>query len=306
MTAESRGRAWMELLRLPNVFTALADVGMGLLVTGADVDGWTPAILLLVASAALYLAGIVLNDVYDVEVDRVERPHRPLPSGRINVGMAARAGAGFLLFGCGLGIAASIVAATVRPGLIAALLALVVWSYDAGLKRTVAAPVGMGLCRTLNVLLGMSMSALPLTASHWALALGIGVYIAGVTIFAKGEAEQSLRLRLSCGVIVVVTGLVTLATYHRWNPTPAIYALELGPRWYAVWILLGVTIVGRCLRAIVDPGPQHVQMAVKNCILSLIVLDAVCCVGVRGPVWGAAILLLLLPAMFLGRWIYST
>ena len=47
------------------------------------------AVLLLVAASVfLYLAGMVLNDVYDVEIDRRERPDRPLPSGRIPVAWA--------------------------------------------------------------------------------------------------------------------------------------------------------------------------------------------------------------------------
>ena len=43
---------------------------------------------LLVASGCLYTAGMVLNDVFDYEIDRHERPFRPLPSGRISLGAA--------------------------------------------------------------------------------------------------------------------------------------------------------------------------------------------------------------------------
>ena len=80
--------AYVQLMRLPNVFTALADVVMGYLFTHNPDEGagtLVGAIPLLVATALMYSAGMVLNDVFDVEVDRVERPERPLPSGRVPV-----------------------------------------------------------------------------------------------------------------------------------------------------------------------------------------------------------------------------
>lgn len=76
-------QAYLQLLRLPNVFTAVADVSMGyLLVSAGRVE--VPLFLpLLVCSAAMYLAGMVLNDVCDYQQDLGERPWRPLPAGQI-------------------------------------------------------------------------------------------------------------------------------------------------------------------------------------------------------------------------------
>ena len=48
------------------------------------------------------------------------------------------------------------------------------------------------------------------------------------------------------------------------------------------------------------------QIAVRNAIFSLIVIDAAACLAVQELFWGVVILLLLLPTMTLGRWIYST
>ena len=68
--------AFLELLRLPNVFTAIADVVMGFLLVAWTVSGpdWPPLVWAVAASTALYLAGMVLNDLFDLEVDRRERP----------------------------------------------------------------------------------------------------------------------------------------------------------------------------------------------------------------------------------------
>src|SRR5688572_1337303 len=88
-----------QLLRLPNVFTAVADVMMGYLVTHGQFrhDGVLP--LLVASSCGLYLAGMVLNDVFDRERDARERPERPIPSGRVSVSSAALLGALLLAAG---------------------------------------------------------------------------------------------------------------------------------------------------------------------------------------------------------------
>ena len=72
---------YLRLVRLPNVFTALADVTMGFLFVHHTLQPLAVFLPLAAASALLYSAGMVLNDVWDVELDRRERPERPLPSG---------------------------------------------------------------------------------------------------------------------------------------------------------------------------------------------------------------------------------
>ena len=77
-----RIKPYLQLVRLPNLFTAAADPLAGWLLVGGDLGearGWGP---LVASGVALYAGGMVLNDVFDYEVDRLERPGRPLPSGR--------------------------------------------------------------------------------------------------------------------------------------------------------------------------------------------------------------------------------
>ena len=69
---------WLRLMRLPNVFTAIADVTMGYLFVHSSVGVPERLACVVLASASLYLAGMVLNDVFDVEIDARERPFRPL------------------------------------------------------------------------------------------------------------------------------------------------------------------------------------------------------------------------------------
>ena len=47
----------------------------------------------------LYASGTALNDVFDFEIDRAERPGRPLPSGRVSSRSAAWLGGLGLVLG---------------------------------------------------------------------------------------------------------------------------------------------------------------------------------------------------------------
>ncbi len=190
LTDESETPSWLQsylaLLRLPNVFTALADVAMGFffVIGAADQAGWAfsddpqPSLLpialwtiglLAAASALLYSAGMVLNDVFDLHLDREEQPDRPLPSGRIPLRSARWLGWQLLTLGIMLASGAAVVLEKFPPArsnnfiiswlpaIVAAVLAVLIVLYNAGLKRTPLGPVAMGGCRMLNVLLGMSV-----------------------------------------------------------------------------------------------------------------------------------------------------
>jgi hypothetical protein len=304
-------------MRLPNVFTAIADVAMGFLVThGAFVS---PAKLacLVAASACLYTAGMVLNDVFDFAIDAKERPFRPLPSGQIRLATARAFGFTLLLIGVACGWAAGFVdpdyvALPWRSGAIATALAAAVLLYNAWLKRTPFGPLGMGLCRFLNVLLGMSVApqlfegalALGYTPGELLVAGGIGVYIAGVTWLAKNEAGESQPLAIGAAVGVMLAGAIVLGAGIGKLP-----AIGNGQQVQLVWmllVLLMITVLRRALSAVSNPTPDRVQAAVKHGILSLIWLDAATSLVAAPPLDAICIAALLIPALLLGRWVYST
>jgi hypothetical protein len=67
-----------------------------------------------------------------------------------------------------------------------------------------------------------------------------------------------------------------------------------------------VTVLRRCFTAVLDPTPERVQAAVKHSILSLIWLDAAVALAVAPWHDAIAVAALLIPALLLGRWVYST
>ena len=300
--------AWLQLVRLPNLFTAAADVAAGFLFTHA-VLGWPDALplgLLVTASVLLYAAGVVLNDVFDYDVDKSERPERPLPSGRISVASAMRAG--WTLLACGVGLAgvAGLASGDLRPVIVAAALAGTIVAYNRSLKRTPIGPLAMGACRGLNLLLGMSLASGAWAAPHGLIVAAMTVYVIGVTWFARTEAEESRRGHLLLAAVTILAGLCLLEPLPRWTPdVVALLALE-PERWTLLLTVLAALIGFRLLKAVVHPSPKMVQEAVRHCILSLIVLDGAICFVVQGLAPAALIVLLLVPATLAGRWIAST
>ncbi len=309
-------RSYLELLRLPNIFTALADVAMGFLfveVPGAwnEVGGltrqgqWAVGLLML-SSGLLYAAGVVLNDLFDLELDRQERPDRPLPSGRISRRAAAWLGWELLLAGTFLPCVMAWWLREPRLAVVAVALALLIVLYDRILKRTPLGPAAMGGCRMLNVLLGMSVAAGAWETQHWLVAGSIGIYVAGVTWFAREEVMRSRRLLLLGATLVMAAGIALLGWLPHW-PDSVIQAIKLNPSgWYMMIGLLGAIILMRCLWAIAEPSPGRVRVATAQAILSLVFLDAAVSYAARGPYWACCVLALLLPAVVLKAWIEMT
>src|SRR4051812_8793732 len=283
--------AWLQLLRLPNVFTAVADVTMGFVVTqrGIEPERVLDFAMLIAASCLLYLSGTVLNDVFDAEVDSVERPDRPIPSGRISLRAATNVGASMLVAGVGLGWLVTFHANDWRPGVVGTILSTVILLYDSKLKRSRFAPLLMGECRFLNVLLGMSLFLIPWGSCELLIAGGIGIYIMGVTIFARTDARRSARGLLVTGFVTLVCGLLVLAFLPPLTDERPPLEISVSG-WYLLWVAVGLIIVRRCVLAILEPSAARVQAAVRHCVQSLIVLDAVLCAGYVGTFWGLVVL----------------
>jgi 4-hydroxybenzoate polyprenyltransferase len=299
-------KPYLQLVRLPNVFTAAADSLAGWLLVGgalAAFDRWLP---LSAASMAIYAAGIALNDVFDYAIDLKERPGRPLPSGRVSRRFAAWLGGILLALGpCLAALSGSMSSVAVALTLVACVL-----GYNLGLKRTVLGPEVMGACRGLNLLLGMSQAEQMGGPIGWLAAGSLALFVVGVTWISRSEAETSGRIGgIAAGMILqnaAILGLMAVALQPRRFASPLgdrpIVPLE------GLLVLLVVAWVVNLAtgRAIREPIPARMQGAVKTGVFSLVWLDVGLVAAVRGPLPALAVALLWVPAFFLGRWLYST
>jgi 4-hydroxybenzoate polyprenyltransferase len=305
-----RLRPYAQLVRLPNVFTALADIALAALAVVAVQDqsflSHLPTFLLLcLASACLYCGGMVWNDFFDVEQDSRERPFRPIPSGRVSRQTAAVFGGLLLAAGVAFAILSALrhpEGSRAAPIVIAILLVGAILAYDGWMKRTGMGPVMMGTCRSLNILLGLTVTGAPIERWGWLLALVVGLYVAGVTWFARTEARVSNQAALG-GAAGVMLAALLLAL-----PVPALVtAGSASPLFPYLLVVLGFLVGIPVGKAIAGPTPRHVQAAVRRSLMGLVVLDAVLATAVAGTI-GLIVLVLLVPILYLRRWhwLYAT
>lgn len=213
--------AWLQLLRVPNLLTVPGDPLAGFLLSVRGGPLRVGALFALAASLCFYGAGLVLNDMADVENDRRERPERPLPSGAISRRQALAA---FGLLSC-LALACSFLAGS-RPFLVGLILYASIVGYNLLLKKvTWLGPLNMGLCRGLSLLLGAAANPF-LSAFQIQVLAAFGIvtlYVAAVTQLARYEMEPHKiagRLRaLPSGVLAA--GVIVFLKTHRF---PSLWA----------------------------------------------------------------------------------
>ena len=142
---------------------------------------------------------------------------------------------------------------------------------------------------------------------NYLVAAGIGIYIVGITWFARREAVQSSKIHLFGGLITMLAGITMLWSFPKLLPhVEQTSILNTQLYWTLLWAGIAILIGWRFVRAVMKPTPRFVQSAIKTGILSIIVLDATVVFGIHGCWPAIAILLLLVPAILLGCWIYST
>ena len=291
--------AWWQLLRAGNVFTAASNVIAGFLIAQSGWEPVGPLLLLIATSMLLYLAGMVLNDVFDAELDAVERPERPIPSERIS--RTAGLFVGFTLQGLGILCACS----TVRPlshylaAVVGCFLAVCVVTYDAGLKRTVFGPVTMALCRFLNVLLGASVAG-HFSPAVWFFASLVALYTLGITYYARSENKDEKTSDHTAGVLLVsmaLSGLFVLP--FAWSERNSF--VENLPIWGPCWLVVVCIIAGMSWSSRGDAQPKVFRRRVSAWLKGFILIDACVSYAVAGWVAGLLVAALLVPTWIASR-----
>jgi 4-hydroxybenzoate polyprenyltransferase len=292
--------ALLRLVRPPNVFTAVADSLAGLLVLWAlDVPVPDRGCAVLLVSACLYLSGIVLNDVFDRDIDAVERPTRPIPRGEISVHFATGLGVGLMV--AGLAIAWWIGRG---PGLIATFLAAAILAYDGGAKRTAIGPLVMGSCRGLDVALGLVVG-LGVDRAWPAIALAgpvvLALYVAALTYMARDEVPGQSEQRARRGLVFL--GGLAAAVLLALLTCPGLPASGWAWPWIIAVLILGYRNWSPLWRR--HDGPTTGR-AIGGGIVLIPLLDATLCAVAGVPFWAVGVALLVVPALILKQFFSPT
>lgn len=203
---------WLEIIRPPNLFTIPGDIFAGASFTLIAEDKKYKVFLAIIISLLLYIAGLIFNDYCDRKTDSVERPLRPIPSGRVNPGVALFVSGALM----GVALLVSIVGIEGRPSFpeivsfpdyrvsmfqIIVILIVLILLYNGPARRIPwLGLILMGLCRGFNILLGAAASNGFLNSM---VLYGAGIeafYIVSVSSAAYGETG-SPPVKVSCWLI---------------------------------------------------------------------------------------------------------
>lgn len=278
-------KAYLQLCRPANIITAIADILAGVAIANFS----TPfaelnpigVMFLCISTIGLYGGGIVFNDIFDLELDKIERPERAIPSGKISLKNAWIFGSMLLLIGIFAGFLNNSLS-----GIIAILIAFSALVYDKyGKHHSFLGPINMGLCRGGNLILGMSIVASTVSAWWWLGVLPV-CYIAAITMISRGEVHGGNKNTLYfAAFLYAVVSISQLTIAYKLNTllfTLAFVSLHI------------YLILKPLIKAISNPIGPNIGMAVKAGILALIVMDAAW-VSVSGNFVIALFVLILLP-----------
>ncbi len=240
---------FIQLTRPANIITAIADILLGFAASGAVISFFLESgnvhlqnvqhcVWLILSTVGLYGGGVTLNDVFDYELDQQERPERPIPSGVVTLNEGLLLGI-FLLIG---GILAANQVGWISTLIACGIALSAVW-YDGIGKHQWYGPINMGICRGLNVLLGMSI--LPILGSAiWLVIIPI-LYIGGITTISRGEVHggNNRELKIGLGLYLLVFGCIIYLSENLLISVPYM-------------ALLGFFIFPPLIRAIKTPQPK--------------------------------------------------
>ena len=279
---------FLRLMRPANIVTAIADILAGIIISGflaSSPYSLLPVFLLALATIGLYGGGVVFNDVFDTELDKIERPERPIPSGLISKQSAAILGLLLLLMAI---VATSFVhkeGLISLPVLFAVVIALAALVYDKwGKHHSLLGPINMGLCRGLNLLLGMSIIPASVT-QYWWLGIFPIIYIAAITMISRDEVHGGKKKTLYAAAFFYLVVLAAIS----W------FAYRNGQLLYAAGFILlfAIMIFLPLSKAIKDPVANNIRQSVKAGVLAVILMNAAWAAAFGAIGWALLILCLL-------------
>lgn len=285
---------FLVLMRPANIVTAISDIVAGVAIAGVLSSGLSSIqisdfVYLVLSTIGLYGGGIVFNDIFDFEIDKIERPERPIPSGKVTYRQAVFLGSILLLFGVGFASLVSIVSMLIAIAIVIAALV-----YDKYAKHhIIAGPLNMGVCRGLNLLLGMSILSGQLP-EFWMICFIPIVFIAAITLTSQGEVlgNNKMSITFALSLDLIVAGVIILLAWNDimnfWIVLPFVF----------LWVAMNLSAK---LKAITTNEPKFIMRAVKMGVLSLIPLNASYVAGFSNWTYGLAVLLLLPISIILSK-----
>jgi 4-hydroxybenzoate polyprenyltransferase len=292
-------RDYLILVRLPNLFTLPSNILVGFVIVSALTQTTYVQVLLLVTISILhYCVGIILNDLCDFNIDKKERPYRPLPSGKISRKIAIALVTIFSFLALTLSLIVGI------PTLvISSILFAIIFGYDKYLKNTWAGPFTIASARVMNIMLGVSVNINSASSNPQFVILTFVLtitffYVTLIGYMSRFEIHgfsNNVKLFLTPAVIAMIISSIILFTLTGFFKYDSLVILALFS------FIMFMTFHKNHKK-----DSLGIQQIIQNMILSIIVLDSTFLSGIRGIEMGLIVLVLLAPMLVFAKKMYMT
>jgi 4-hydroxybenzoate polyprenyltransferase len=245
----------------------------------------------------LYVGGVVLNDYIDFKKDKHERPTRPLPSNKISkrnaVYLSIFSFLSALIFALYTGITGILITITI-------LILIII--YNLYSKERILGPLNMGLIRSLNILLGSSMSfsilSLQLFDSKiFIIILFEFLYIFLITLLSRNETENyysNVRFHLVFSPIYIMIFSIIFLIFI------GIFKID------SIINIIIFTIVIIYLHLSFQKNKFPIQKLISILIILMVPFDSIFITDSIGILYGLMILILTPLMIFLSKKMYMT
>jgi len=238
---------WLRLGRVSNLPTVwsntLAGGVLGSTALGASALtlSWGMSAALCLGMSAFYVGGMYLNDAFDRDIDRKQRPERPIPSGAVRASTVFSIGFALLALGVAtsFGVARGLSPAHGLRTLFAGLaLAASIVVYDLYHKQNPLSPLLMGLCRVLVYVTAACAAAGAPSRTVWLGAAALLSHLIGLTYAAKQENLREIQNLWPLGFLLLPVAYGGYLGIHA----PWVLAFAL---LYLIWLVYALSFLVR-------------------------------------------------------------
>ncbi|HEX7028438.1 MAG TPA: UbiA family prenyltransferase [Gammaproteobacteria bacterium] len=247
----------LKLGRISNLPTVWTNVLAGAALTGSAFDCLTVATS-AIAISLLYIAGMFLNDVFDLEWDRKHQPSRPLVAGEANVNEVTGLSVVFIVTAWVLVLFAATGGRIGLALLSALMLTGLIVLYDWKHKQWSVSPWIMGACRLMVYVTSAAIAG----AWNWhvpAAGACLLAYIAAITYLARMEHLNTLNSYWPLILLLLPPGFVLYLGYNDiWS-----------------WLLAAVLLVWliRAVRYLLPGKNRKVPQAIGALLAGIALID---------------------------------
>ena len=292
---------YLRLVRIANVFTTLSNIILGyFFFTNINNLDYFIIAKLISISAMLYIGGMVLNDYFDIKIDKKERPWRPLSSNKITKKNALV----IILFSFSYSLIFSFIIG-LNTFTVTLVMITLIFLYNKILKNTIYGPINMGVIRSLNIVLGASQSLLLVEDSLLTFDTRFLIpvfseffYVYAITILSKNETKEYFfnfynifPFIIIYLIIFFVFLFILLNIFNYLTLIPLLI-------FFSVISYSQITFLKKMIT---------IQKSVSYLIMMIVLLDSVFITDIIGLYYGLTLsFLLIIPILFLSRKIYMT